>query len=170
MRKLFFLLAVTLTVFTAFEKSMTSIPIMPSPIETITTRIDVGGYELHTQTRGLGKHTIVFEAGAGDNSNVWTNSGIFEEMAKDNQVIIYDRAGYATSDLATNDVPRDINQLAKELHEVITQLATQKEVILVGHSLGGPIIRAYTRDHPEKVEGLFFIDPSHEDVENAADL
>lgn len=168
MRKLILLLAVVFTVFTAFtacKKSTT-----PIPLETITNRIDVGGYELHTQTRGQGKHTIVFEAGAGDDSSVWTDSGIFEEMAKDNQVIIYDRAGYATSDLATNNVPRDINQLAKELNEVITELATNDKVILVGHSLGGPIIRAYTRDYPEKVAGLFFVDPSHEDVENAADL
>ncbi len=170
MRKVIILLAVMFTVFTACEKSTTSIPLMPSPIETITTRIDVGGYALHTQTRGQGKHTIVFEAGAGDDSSVWTDSGIFEEMAKDNQVIIYNRAGYTLSDAATNDVPRDINQLAKELNEVITQLAKSDKVILVGHSLGGPIIRAYTRDYPEKITGLFFVDPSHEDVENAADL
>ena len=170
MRKLIILLAAIFTVFTACEKSTTSIPIMPSPIETITTRIDVGGYELHTQTRGQGKHTIVFEAGAGDDSSVWTDSGIFEEIAKDNQAIIYNRAGYTLSDAATNDVPRDINQLAKELHKVITELAKKEKVILVGHSLGGPIIRAYTRDYPEKVEGLFFVDPSHADVENATNL
>lgn len=171
MRKLLFLLTVLITFFISCEKSITTIPIeAPIPLETITTRIDIGGYELHTQTRGQGKHTLVFEAGAGDNSSVWIDSGIFEEMAKDNQVIIYNRAGYPPSDLATNEVPRDINQLAKELDKVITELAKNDKVILVGHSLGGPIIRAYTKAYPQKVEALFFVDPSHEDVEDADDL
>jgi len=165
MRRSLILLTILVTLFTACEKSST-----PIILETITTRIDVGGYELHTQTRGQGTHTIIFEAGAGDDSSVWTNSGIFEEMAKDNQVIVYNRAGYAPSDAATNDTPRDINQLAKELHEVITQLASQDRVILVGHSLGGPIIRAYTKAYPRKVACLFFVDPSHEDVEDAVQL
>jgi len=164
-----FLLMGMFTVFIACDKSITSLP-APLPIETITSRIDVGGYELHTQTRGQGKHTIIFESGAGDDSSVWTDSGIFEEIAKDNQAIVYNRAGYAPSDAATSDEPRDINQLAKELHEVITEVAKQDQVILVGHSLGGPIIRAYTKAYPQKVAGLFFVDPSHEDVEDAADL
>jgi pimeloyl-ACP methyl ester carboxylesterase len=39
------------------------------------------------------------------------------------------------------------------------------KVILVGHSLGGAVIRYYAVQHPEMIEGLLFIDPSHEDFE-----
>jgi len=37
-----------------------------------------------------------------------------------------------------------------------------KRIIVVGHSLGGPIIRSFVDQFPDKVEAMLFVDPSHE--------
>lgn len=126
-----------------------------------TKMVDVGGHKLFTETKGEGNHTIIFESGLGADSDDWRGE-IFNTVTNSNQAIIYNRAGYDPSENAGND-PRDVIQLAEELHKVITELSQNEKVILVGHSLGGVIIRYYAHQYPEKVEGLLFVDPSHED-------
>jgi pimeloyl-ACP methyl ester carboxylesterase len=125
---------------------------------TSTNMVDVGGYNLFTESLGEGNHTLVFESGLGDNYESWYQ---LLSLSESNQVIAYNRAGYAPSEVANND--RIISQLADELHQVITSKSKNDRVILVGHSLGGAVIRYYAVQHPEKVEGLLFVDPSHED-------
>ncbi|MBV1923292.1 MAG: alpha/beta hydrolase [Flavobacteriaceae bacterium] len=125
-----------------------------------TNMVDVGEYNLYTESLGEGNHTLVFESGLGDDYEVWYQLlGLSEE----NQVIAYNRAGYAPSELANND--RDIIQLAEDLHQVILSKSQNDRVILVGHSLGGAVVRYYAVQHPEMVEALLFVDPSHEDFE-----
>lgn len=38
----------------------------------------------------------------------------------------------------------------------------QEPYILVGHSMGGFIIRKFQQSYPDKVKGLVLVDPSHE--------
>lgn len=75
-------------------------------------------------------------------------------------VLTYDRAGYERSE--KDSKPRNINQLRSELETVIGNFSNGRKVILIGHSLGGMIIRDYAVKNPSKVAGLLFIDPSHE--------
>ncbi len=49
---------------------------------------------------------------------------------------------------------------------VIDKFANGRKVILVGHSLGGMIIRDYAIKNPSKTAGILFIDPSHENYNN----
>lgn len=128
-----------------------------TPILTPSNMVDVGNYNLYTESLGEGNHTLVFESGLGDNYEVWYQLlGISES----NQVIAYNRAGYEPSEVANND--RDIIQMAEDLHQIILSKSKNDKVILVGHSLGGAVIRYYAIQHPEKVEALLFVDPSHE--------
>lgn len=122
--------------------------------------VDVGNYKLFTETAGDGEHTLVFESGLGDNYESWFK---LLGLADSNQVIAYNRAGYEPSETAKNE--RSIVQLAADLHQVILSKSKNNQVILVGHSLGGAVIRYYAVQHPEMVEALLFIDPSHEDFE-----
>lgn len=125
---------------------------------TPTKMVDTGNYKLFTETIGNGENTIVFESGLGDNYESWYQ---LLELSESNQVISYNRAGYEPSEIANND--RSIIQLAEDLHQVILNKSENEKVILVGHSLGGAIIRYYAVQHPEKVKALLFVDPSHED-------
>lgn len=119
--------------------------------------VDVGDYNLFVESFGEGNHTLVFESGLGDNYESWYQ---LLDLSETNQVIAYNRAGYEPSEVANND--RDIIQLAEDLHQVILNKSENDRVILVGHSLGGAVIRYYVVQHPEMVEGLLFVDPSHE--------
>ncbi len=125
---------------------------------TPSNMVDVGDYNLFTETIGNGNHTLVFESGLGDNYESWYQ---LLGLSETNQVIAYNRAGYEPSEMANNE--RSIVQLAEDLHQVILSKSENDKVILVGHSLGGAIIRYYAVQHPEMVEALLFVDPSHED-------
>ncbi len=127
-------------------------------IPTSSNMVDVGNYKLFTESIGEGNHTLVFESGLGDNYESWYK---LLSLSETNQVIVYNRAGYEPSEVANND--RNIIQLTEDLHQVIINKSKNDKVILVGHSLGGAIVRYYAVQHPEMVEALLFVDPSHED-------
>lgn len=119
--------------------------------------VDTGNYKLFSETAGNGNHTIVFESGLGDDYESWYQ---LLGLSETNQVIAYNRAGYEPSETANNE--RGIVQLAEDLHQVILSKSQNDRVILVGHSWGGTVIRYYAVQHPEMVEGLLFVDPTHE--------
>lgn len=132
----------------------------PTPLELPENMVDVGDYNLFAESFGEGNHTLVFESGLGDNYESWYQ---LLDLSETHQVIAYNRAGYVPSEVANND--RSIIQLAEDLHQVILSKSENARVILVGHSLGGAVIRYYAVQHPEMVEGLVFVDPSHENFE-----
>ena len=106
------------------------------------------------------KYMVVFESGLGDDHGVWRVKNIPSIISASADILLYDRAGYGASDQNTN--VRGIDRLSDELNEVIDQLANGKKVVLVGHSLGGMIIRDYAIKFPSKTAALLFVDASHE--------
>jgi pimeloyl-ACP methyl ester carboxylesterase len=121
---------------------------------------DLGTHTLtyvYSESQG---EVVIFENGLGDDLNIWFE--VMQLVGQDHQVIGYDRGGYSTSQLGP--VPRDFVQLMDELHRLISIVANQQQVYLVGHSLGGALIRAYATTYPEQVAGLVFVDASHEEA------
>jgi pimeloyl-ACP methyl ester carboxylesterase len=51
--------------------------------------------------------------------------------------------------------------LVNELRQVIQQANLPPPYVLVGHSFGGLVVRAFARAHREQVAGLVFVDPLH---------
>jgi pimeloyl-ACP methyl ester carboxylesterase len=122
--------------------------------------VSVNGNLLLAFTAGTGKNTIVFESGLGVNGKTWFTNQIFQKLSANNQVIAYNRAGYAPSSIG--DELRNVQQLANDLKEVIQLLSHNNQVIIVGHSVGGSIARMYAIQNREKVKALLLIDPNHE--------
>ncbi|GAB4522914.1 MAG: hypothetical protein Tsb0010_07130 [Parvularculaceae bacterium] len=115
---------------------------------------------LHYVCRGAGAPVVIFESGLGTDSQLsWAR--IANELSAHTRACYYDRAGYGWSDGAPP--PRSIAQIARELGAVIDAAAGDAPVILVGHSLGGPMIRAYANEHSDRVAGMVFVDSSHEE-------
>lgn len=110
---------------------------------------------LQSNERGV---KIIFESGLGSDGYVWRE--IANEVGKTDQCVLYNRGGYATSQLGP--IPRDLIQLSDELLALKEQVAGNEKVILVGHSWGGAIIRTFSVRFPEHVLGLVFVDSSHE--------
>lgn len=126
-----------------------------------TVMVDVGGYELYVETKGEGPITIIFENGLGSFLDEW-KVGVYDGIGLEHQMIIYNRAGYLPSETAPDSIDRHIVQIARELKVVIDSVAQNEKVVLVGHSLGGPIIRSFVKHYPTKAKAMLFVDPAHE--------
>ena len=106
------------------------------------------------------KYLVVFESGLGNDHSVWQTKNVAEEVSTRMDAILYDRAGYGKSTI--DNATRDINRLRIELEAVVDQYANGRKVILVGHSLGGMIVRDFAVKNPGITAALLFVDPSHE--------
>ena len=121
--------------------------------------VDVGGYKLHIHCTGQGSPTVLLEAGQGDYSLTWAY--VQPEVAKTNRVCSYDRAGYGWSELSPK--PRTANAEVEELHTLLVNANIQGPYVLVGHSLGGMLVRVYAHTYPEEVAGMVLVDSMHEE-------
>ena len=53
--------------------------------------------------------------------------------------------------------------LVRDLHRLLQLVAQPGPYILVGHSIGGLIIRLYAYHYPQQIVGMALIDPTHYD-------
>jgi pimeloyl-ACP methyl ester carboxylesterase len=121
--------------------------------------VEICGRRLHINCEGKGEPTVVMEAGAGDFSFDW---GLVQpQVARFARVCSYDRAGYAWSD--PGPTPRTMRQIAFELHTGLLKAGIKGPYILVGHSLGGAIVRTYVSQYPKEVAGMVLVDSVHEE-------
>ncbi len=108
---------------------------------------------------GVGKPTVILEAGWSDLSVEWRK--VQPEIAKFAQVCSYDRAGYGGSD--PGPVPRTSVQIATELHALLRNAGEQPPYVLVGHSFGGYNVRVFNGLYPNEVAGIVLVDATQED-------
>ncbi|MEE9333992.1 MAG: alpha/beta hydrolase [Granulosicoccaceae bacterium] len=119
----------------------------------------LGRHRLHSLCVGDGDVTVLFEPGLGGSALEWLP--IAESISSKVRACVYDRAGYAWSDPGSN--PRHVVLLAREAKQLLRELKTDKNLILVGHSYGGLIMRQLASIMPGSVIGLILVDASHED-------
>ena len=111
--------------------------------------VDVGGYRLHIQCAGTGSPAVVLDAGLGGTSLDWNL--VQKEMGLTTQVCAYDRAGMGWSE--TGPLPRTPDQIARELHTLLTNAGIPGPYVLVGHSVGGKNVRMFALQYPDEVAG-----------------
>ena len=124
----------------------------------IGTLIDVGGHRLHVQCAGSGRPLVLFEAGIAASSLSWAL--VQPAIARFTKVCAYDRAGLAWSDPPSS--PRTFTQIVDELDRVLTSIGAGEQYVLVGHSFGSFVVRAYAARYPNRVTGLVLVDPPTE--------
>ena len=122
--------------------------------------VDVGGRRIQIDCRGTGSPTVVFEAGLDANgSTAW--STVHDSIAKTTRACAYSRAGIMWSDPASR--PFDSDSAAVDLHAALVNSGERGPWVMVGHSLGGPYIVAFTARYPGEVAGLVMVDCAHPD-------
>jgi pimeloyl-ACP methyl ester carboxylesterase len=121
--------------------------------------VDVGGHRLHLYCTGEGSPIVILEAMGNGWSLYW--SQVQPAVARFTRVCSYDRAGYGWSE--PGPLPRTGQVLATELHTLLTNAGITGPYVLVGHSLGGFIIRLYHSQYPSNVVGMVLVDAGHED-------
>jgi pimeloyl-ACP methyl ester carboxylesterase len=135
---------------------MSSRPVAPPPIGQL---VDVGGYRLHLACQGEGSPTVVMEAAIGETGLLW--SLVQPAVAKLTRACSYDRAGYGWSDPSPK--PRTAGVMVEELHTLLDTAQVPGPYVLVGHSLGGLLVRLYAVRYPQQVAGLVLVDSAHEE-------
>lgn len=112
----------------------------------------------NTLVKGTGSPTVIFESGLGTPLYNWdkVQAGISEQY----KTISYDRLGIGQSPATDN--PRTIENLVADLDILIRQNNIDGPILLVGHSIGGHIVRKYQQSFPSNIVGLFLVDPTNE--------
>lgn len=82
-------------------------------------------------------------------------------LANHTRVLAYDRPGLGYS--SENREPRTLDIISRDLEDLLEAMQVPPPYILVGHSLGGHVIRYFVNEYPDKVAGLVFLDTLHED-------
>ena len=121
--------------------------------------VDIGGRRLHLDCRGSGRPTVIVENGGGAFSVDWAL--VQTPVSQFTRICTYDRAGSAWSD------PSPLRNLPEEViadfQLLLRTAAIETPVLLVGHSIGGILVRDYQRRFPELVAGMVLVDPTHDE-------
>lgn len=125
--------------------------------ETEEKLVNVGECRLNFKVIKGGDFTILFESGGGMDSSEWDTLAKTIATKTGATIVTYDRAGFGKSDLP--DIPYDMRQETKWLFNGLKKLGIEKNLILVGHSYGGWLIRLAASTYPKKVSGMVFVDP-----------
>lgn len=117
------------------------------------------GKKQYVLVEGAGEPTIVFLTGKGRSQSDFKK--VYAKLKKTNQIFSYDRAGLGKSELIRNE--RRVDTMAYELHELLVKAKVKPPYLLVGHSLGGSVMRCFASMYPETVAGMVFVEPTHEE-------
>ena len=136
------LLACTLLLFSA--------PVGAAEIQSRFAKL--GEIKIHYLDRGKGDQALVFVHG-------WTCSADFWKPQLNDfpslRVIAVDLAGHGESDKP--HVSYTMDYFARSI-EAVLQDAKVKHAVLVGHSMGTPVVRQFYRLFPDKTAGIVIVD------------
>ncbi|HYO45773.1 MAG TPA: alpha/beta fold hydrolase [Gemmatimonadota bacterium] len=131
------------------------------PVQASVRLVDVDGHAIRVQTAGLdlaghGRPIVVFESGLGTPLETWTP--VLSAVSEFAPAVAYDRAGIGLSE--PDGLPPTPEHVAERLHALLNEIGANPPYVLVGHSLGGPYVRAFSGMFPDEIAGLVYVDPS----------
>ena len=150
--------------------------------------VDIGGRLLHFESAGSGSPTVVLEAGLDARSDAWSRDlqqpegerqMVFPAVAEFTHVCMYDRPGtigevnpdlepygplFYPSRSDPVPMPRTIQDIADDVAAVLENSGQSGPYVLVGHSVGGLVMKYFAMTRPDDVVGLVLVDATPEDV------
>jgi pimeloyl-ACP methyl ester carboxylesterase len=113
---------------------------------------DFGGTKVHYQTIGDGSDALIFVHGWACSADVWSRSiNEFPEY----QVVAIDLPGHGQSDKPRTRYTMDY--FARSIEAVMGDAGIRRAV-LVGHSMGTPVMRQFYRLYPKQTLALVVVD------------
>lgn len=111
------------------------------------------GVKIYCEVSGKGETTLLFLHGWCGDHEYWKYQ--VKEFSPHYQIVTIDQAGHGKS--GTNRTDWTIDSLAGDVEAVVKQLGL-KRVILIGHSMGGPVSLAAAKRMPGKVLAVIGVD------------
>jgi len=121
--------------------------------------ISFADYKLHVIINGNGEPAVIFEGGLECSTTLYDKLRI--PVSEFTRAISYDHAGIGYSTRSPNQ--RILPSYVSELYKLLEKEKIYPPYILVGHSIGGFIIRYFAHIYPDDVVGLVFIDMPPDD-------
>jgi pimeloyl-ACP methyl ester carboxylesterase len=145
--------------------------------------VDIGGRDIYIECAGEGSPTVNFEAGYRSPATVWTDDLAQPDaprlmaqpaVAKLTRACAYERPGVAAvldgmlypSRSDPVPMPRDIQGVVTDLHALLVAADIVGPYVMVGHSLGGLMVRLFTATYPDDVVGMVLVDAWYEGLES----
>jgi len=125
--------------------------------------LEFSDYRLEYRCRGEGTPVVFLESPSGL-SAAEAFAPVFDAIADRTRVCHLERLGFGSSDRPIPGRAQTAGDYADELHALVSRVAPEGDIVIVGYSFGGFIARMYTGRHPERVAGLLLIDAAHEEV------
>jgi sigma-B regulation protein RsbQ len=114
----------------------------------------IDGIPLHSSSSGNGAKTVIFVHGWTCDETSWKEQ--VPELSKHYRVITLDLPGHGKSG-SPKDGKITMDLFARAVEAVRAEAKAEK-VVLVGHSMGTPVIVQYARLYPQHVSGMVFVD------------
>ncbi len=138
--------------------------------------VDIGGRRLYLACKGSGTPTVILEAGAGNDGDIWsmvepeaaTKISVFDGVAQFTRVCAYHRPGtIAGSEKSRSDpapMPRNAGDIVADLRALLAAAGVRPPYVLVGHSFGGLVVRLFASTVPaDEIVGLVLVDAAQEE-------
>ena len=126
-------------------------------------RIKIGEDHLHIYGEGEGTPTLLFSSGAFSFCYGFYYK-IFKELSSKYRALIYDRPGYGWSE-STNRA-RTMDEINKDLKELLDKSNEEGPYILIGHSLGATELLQFANRYPRQTAGVVLLDPAYVEEKN----
>ena len=118
--------------------------------------VTAAGQRQHIDCRGTGGPTVVLVSGLWGSSRDWADQ--VGAWRRGGRVCAYDRPGLGASSPRRGIAQVDAGTHANELRALLRAAEEKGPFILVGHSYGGLISRAFMARYPKAVRGLLLLD------------
>jgi len=111
------------------------------------------GVPIRFQVNGKGEPTLVLVHGWALDRRLW--DGQVQRLSARHRVVTLDLAGHGES--GRERVQWTIAAFGRDV-EAVVEAVRAKQVVLVGHSMGGPVVLEAARRMPERVKGIVPVD------------
>jgi sigma-B regulation protein RsbQ len=118
------------------------------------TAATVDGIQIHSSSAGKGPKTVILVHGWTCDETTWSEQ--VPVLSKKYRVLTLDLPGHGKSG-APADGKLSMDLFARAV-EAVRAEANANHVVLVGHSMGTPVIVQYARLYPKHVAALVFVD------------
>jgi pimeloyl-ACP methyl ester carboxylesterase len=115
----------------------------------------VDGLKIHSSTAGTASHTVVLVHGWTCDETSWA-AQVPELTKQKYRVVTLDLPGHGKSG-SPADGKFSMDLFARAVEAVREEVKADR-IVLVGHSMGAPVIRQYARLYPQHVAGLVAVD------------